>query len=222
MERRRPSERFDFSLDSKQVALLVVLGLVILVLVFALGVIIGRGLQHPEMPAVAAQGEAVESETADPVTETTDLAVAAPETPAGANEAPVLKFYANGASQPVREMPMTRQSASKPARPAAVEESVPKAATKKPAPVVNETKSSSKAVFTIQVSAFQDKNQADQLVSRLKRKGYDAFITRAAIPGKGTWYRVRVGRYASRDEAQAVAATLKRKEGISTYVTLNQ
>ena len=39
--------------------------------------------------------------------------------------------------------------------------------------------------FTIQVSAFQSRAQADHLVSNLKHKGDSAYIAQATIPGKG-------------------------------------
>jgi len=55
--------------------------------------------------------------------------------------------------------------------------------------------------FTIQVSAFREKKNADEIVSRLEDSGYPAFVE--AIPMKGVnWYTVRIGHYASRSDAK--------------------
>jgi len=55
--------------------------------------------------------------------------------------------------------------------------------------------------YTIQVSAFRDQKQADKIVSRLEDAGYPAFVE--SIPMKGeTWYTVRIGHYASRNDAK--------------------
>ena len=37
-------------------------------------------------------------------------------------------------------------------------------------------------------------------------------MAEAEVPGKGTWYRVRVGRFGTRKEAASFGESLKRKE----------
>jgi septal ring-binding cell division protein DamX len=55
--------------------------------------------------------------------------------------------------------------------------------------------------FTIQVSAFRDKKQADEIVGRLEDAGYPAFVE--TIPMKGVnWFTVRIGHYPSRVDAK--------------------
>jgi cell division protein FtsN len=55
--------------------------------------------------------------------------------------------------------------------------------------------------FTVQVSAFRDKKQADEIVGRLADAGYPAFVE--TIPMKGAnWYTVRIGHYPSRVDAK--------------------
>jgi len=39
------------------------------------------------------------------------------------------------------------------------------------------------------------------------------------IPEKGIWYRVRIGRFATRPDAQNIQARLKNSEGISSFIT---
>lgn len=61
--------------------------------------------------------------------------------------------------------------------------------------------SSMQGNYTVQVSAFHEKKQADRIVSRLEDAGYPAFIE--TVPMKGVnWYTVRIGRYPSRTDAK--------------------
>lgn len=68
---------------------------------------------------------------------------------------------------------------------------------------------------TIQVSAFKRGYEASREAARLKAHGLDAKIERESVPGKGTWYRVYVGRFKNRSEARAVADSLKAQGIIS-------
>lgn len=62
-----------------------------------------------------------------------------------------------------------------------------------------------------QVNAFPDERSAKQLVDRLKNKGYNAYVSEVQNKGK-TWYRVNVGRFNSRDEAEKTVEALRAKE----------
>jgi cell division septation protein DedD len=72
--------------------------------------------------------------------------------------------------------------------------------------------------YTIQIGAFQKEEDAKQIVNKLKSKGYPAFIKTADIPGKGTWYRVRVGTFSTRVTAKLYAANLKNAEPSVKFV----
>jgi cell division protein FtsN len=65
--------------------------------------------------------------------------------------------------------------------------------------------------WAIQVAATQDQSKGDQLTAQLEQMGFEAYIVQAAIPGKGTWYRIRVGDYPSREAAEADLDRLKNK-----------
>lgn len=78
--------------------------------------------------------------------------------------------------------------------------------------VRQESRPKSGGGFTVQVASYRDRNDAEGLAQRLARKGYQAFVAEAEIPGKGKWYRVRVGKFGTRKEASAFGENLKRKE----------
>ena len=65
---------------------------------------------------------------------------------------------------------------------------------------------------TIQAASLKDLAEADAMVKKLKGRGYPAYKTIAMVPGKGIWFRIRVGRYSSRDAAADIVGKLK-KEG---------
>jgi|SRR5208282_1923229 len=62
--------------------------------------------------------------------------------------------------------------------------------------------------YNIQIQAVMDKSGADEMVSRLKTLGYAAQEVKVALNGQ-TWYRVRIGPYASADEATAAQNKLR-------------
>lgn len=72
--------------------------------------------------------------------------------------------------------------------------------------------------YTVNVGSFREMVRAERLRKELEEKGYKAFIAKAAIPKKGTWYRVSVGRFPSRAEAEAFSRTLKEKDRLSSFV----
>ena len=71
--------------------------------------------------------------------------------------------------------------------------------------------------YTVQVAAFKKEKDADNLVKKLKGRGYDAYRTLTKIEGRGIWFRVRVGKYKNRSEAQWAANKLK-KSGMRPMV----
>jgi DedD protein len=73
--------------------------------------------------------------------------------------------------------------------------------------------------WTVQINAVPDPRSAQIWVDRLKNKGYNAYSSEVLNKGK-TWYRVRVGRYGSREEAEKIEQTLRTKENfIKAFVT---
>ncbi len=58
--------------------------------------------------------------------------------------------------------------------------------------------------FTVQISAHRDRKQAERQVSSLESHGLDARVEKAVVPGKGIWYRVRLGKNLTKSEATAI------------------
>jgi len=51
--------------------------------------------------------------------------------------------------------------------------------------------------YCFQVSSWKNKSKAESEVIRLKRNGHNAFIAEVNLPGRGLWYRVRIGYFNS-------------------------
>lgn len=102
-----------------------------------------------------------------------------------------------------------------------VAEAAPEEATSEEAPSARKSKekSSSAGRFTVQVSAFQDKAVADALAEDFRRRGHKVHVKHEEIPGRGSWYRVQVGRLDSRDEAASLRARIKQSDGYDGFVT---
>jgi cell division septation protein DedD len=65
-------------------------------------------------------------------------------------------------------------------------------------------------VWSVQVNAFIHQKEANNLAQRMKTTGHDAFIVSTRVKGR-TWYRVRVGRFETRGEAEKLLRTLQTK-----------
>jgi DedD protein len=113
---------------------------------------------------------------------------------------------------------LTRTPAEKPAE--TQSEQRPGESASKPVSSRNETEAGAESaeakinakMWSVQVNSYPDAKSANDLIDRLKNKGYNAFVTEANVKGK-TWYRVRVGRFASREEAEKTENALKNNEG---------
>lgn len=110
---------------------------------------------------------------------------------------------ANEARQPVKTEPAPKAEAAKPA-PAPAARPEPKKAEEKPAKKSSATDGKG---FYVQVLATSSERNAEKLVKELSAKGYPAY--KVSVSQKaGTLWRVRVGNYATRDEARGVQGTL--------------
>jgi DedD protein len=72
--------------------------------------------------------------------------------------------------------------------------------------------------FTLQLSAFQTREEADRFAARLRDRGYAPYIVAAEVPKKGTWYRVRMGSFPSKDAATRYLTDFKRETQLDAFV----
>jgi DedD protein len=79
---------------------------------------------------------------------------------------------------------------------------------------------SPKLRYTIQVSSHQERQAAEDDVKRMKQNGFAAFIVASELPGKGKWFRVRLGSFTSRDAAEKLQKTVNAKVGTSSIIVM--
>jgi len=221
----------EIQLRGKQLVFLAMSATVVAVVIFLCGVMVGRGVPT----ARQAVAEPIEAD-ADVLTPPGDTGAAAtasgePTDTAGAGPAP-LEYPELVSEQPPADRPL---KPSPPARPFAVETAVARADTLRRATTARaaEKDNAAKAAratgtgppaaagaggFQVQVAAYQREGDATAVRDRLARKGFPAFVT-TATTSAGTWFRVRVGGYETRNEAQTVATRLKREEQLEPWVT---
>ena len=75
-----------------------------------------------------------------------------------------------------------------------------------------------KTKFSIQVGAFQSRENAETLAARLKEKGYAARLVPLVSWSKKILYTVRMGEYPTRREAEEKAETFSDKENLPSTV----
>jgi len=72
--------------------------------------------------------------------------------------------------------------------------------------------------FVVQVAAVNDRSEADTIARRLASKGYPTFVT---TPPNGVpkMFRVRIGKYPTRREAETIAARLEKEDQFKPWIT---
>jgi cell division septation protein DedD len=71
--------------------------------------------------------------------------------------------------------------------------------------------------YAVQVAAVNARSEADSIAKRLSAKGYSAYVEDPR--GTQKMFRVRVGTFKSRSDAQTVADKLKKEEKFKPWVT---
>jgi cell division septation protein DedD len=74
--------------------------------------------------------------------------------------------------------------------------------------------------WAVQVLATPDRGIGTVWMEKLKGKGYDAFVVEAEIDGK-TWYRVRLGNFKTRRDAETLGALVRLREGFHDAFVAN-
>jgi cell division septation protein DedD len=106
--------------------------------------------------------------------------------------------------------PSAKEPAKEPARAAAP-------AIPPPAPAAASSNEPAGQGFAVQIAALNVRSEADAIAKRLSSKGYAAYVMTAN--GTPSVFRVRVGKFNTRREAETVAAKLQKEEQFKPWVT---
>jgi len=233
----------EIQLDGKQLVFLFMAATVVSVVVFLLGVMVGRNVRLPA-PAIAA---ASTDQSVDPTVDPTADPTVTGQSVSGAGTTERIPLSAQEtltyaerleAPEPVREsladptaaIARTPGRGSEP-RPEAVSERAapaPKAPATVPAraPARTPEPAVQNASFTeppgngyvVQVLAAVKREEAENLARRLTAKGYPTFVSvgDAKVPAK---FRVRVGKYSDKREADRIFRRLEQEERFKPWLT---
>jgi cell division septation protein DedD len=75
------------------------------------------------------------------------------------------------------------------------------------------------ARFTLQLSSFQDRSEANSFITKLVTAGYKPYVVASEVEGRGVFYRVRIGEYEAHGDALAAKSDFERRQHIIAYVT---
>ena len=73
--------------------------------------------------------------------------------------------------------------------------------------------------YTIQVKAFRSQKEAAKFVNALKNAGHSPYMLTTEIPGRGMFYRVRLGKFRTLADASQHQSDFENLEGFKTIVT---
>lgn len=73
--------------------------------------------------------------------------------------------------------------------------------------------------YTVQVVAYRTRPAAEEMERKLREGGFEAYVVSISGDDGRTTYRVRVGSFATRGEAQQMAERLRSERSLSPYVT---
>lgn len=184
--------------------------------------------QQKELQALRQQAKKARAKAATDISPTTEVGD--------------LTFYTDLPKQPVKPQPLS-QPVTSPNRPASTAPSPTPSSqpptTPAPAPTPGATGSDkmvasiiqreldrkpaapqpAKGVsYYVQVASFRHAKDAAGIQKRLQGAGFTSRIRRAEIAGRGTWYRLQVGPYASRDAADAARVQLGNQQRLKGIV----
>jgi cell division septation protein DedD len=233
-------DKIEISLDGRQVFYLFFGGAVIACLVFVLGVMVGRRVEarsHVDRAAATSasrdplaaldQMDASDQDTsfrtslgAGSGSGAVDPAVAAIEKTKAAAEAakvaPPPPAPAPAVAAKPADKPADKVADKKPKKPDA-EAAADAPAAEPPAAAPAADPDAGK--FTLQLSSFKDKTEAESFMADMKSAGFKTYVVEADVDGKGTFFRVRVGHYDSYQSALDAKASFESKVNKIAYVT---
>jgi cell division septation protein DedD len=217
----------EIQLNGKQLVFLFMAATVASVVIFLCGVLVGRGVRAERGATVA---DAIPTSPGGPDTAPAPQqpATAQPPTPTGSDPTAAapppavddLSYFnrLEKQKQPKEVLKPPPDQAARQDKPSsAPQNTAPPAARTPPPPVPNEppAKASPPAAdlsgdFAVQVAALNARGEADAIARRLASKGYASYVV---PPGNGAvMYRVRVGHFKTRRDAEPVFEKLKEEQ----------
>jgi DedD protein len=214
---RRDDDGFhEIQLSGKQLVFLFMATTVVSVVIFLCGVLVGRGVRTERMVdaaepiASAATPASAPAPAPAPPSSAAGPPAAEPPPPATEDD---LTYHKRLESD---KAPVEKLKADKSRQPAAPPKPAPPAAASVPAPASHAA--GRPGVWVVQVVALKDRAAASAVVDRLSGKGYPAFLVTPA-PDAPVIYRVQVGRYDDRGEAEQTARRLKKEEQFNPWIS---
>jgi DedD protein len=210
-----PDDGFhEIHLSGKQLVFLFMATTVVSVVIFLCGVLVGRGVraQQEAGPDSAIAGAVAPTEMETPVSDTGPPAAEPPSPPDEGELSYKRRLESETPTPEVLQKP-------EPERPRAPSRREPAPPPAPAAAAADRTAGSARpGTWVVQVHALRDREVASQLVRRLAGKGYPAFLV-APASGAPAIYRVQVGRFTDRAEAENVVLRLKKEEQFNSWVT---
>lgn len=216
----------EIHLSGKQLVFLFMATTVVSVVIFLLGVLVGRGVpsrqahdqvSDPLAGAVSAASAPAAAPSSVPEQTAAEAAPPSDAPPVPDETDDVLSYTKRLESDASAVESLSPRAEQR--RPAPEPSTRPAARTTSAAAASSQTLAGSPqpGTWVVQVHALRDRSVAAGIVQRLAAKGYPAFLV-AAGPPTGA-YKVQVGRYKDRDEAQKVIERLKKEEQFKPWIT---
>ena len=185
-------------------------GLVLVILGFGLGLVVGAAREEPELVLrhLAGESKEVPAPAASPAPTPPADSSPAGEPPPAATPAPARPMSEPAPAAPSAEAGRESARAPAAAKPLVTPNRPPPVSSPPPAPGQR---------FSVQVGSFAESAEAEKLADHLRRKGMLVFVVAATGPRDSRW-RVRVGPIESRAEANRVAERLKTSDKLPTWV----
>jgi cell division septation protein DedD len=72
--------------------------------------------------------------------------------------------------------------------------------------------------YQLQVSSFRTQEEASAFADQLRARGHKAYVIEAKVPSRGTWYRVRIGPFATQHAAASYRTTFEQREHVVPFI----
>ncbi len=219
---RKVDDGYQFRIEGGRLALLGVGAGLVLLLVFLLGVLVGRHQGQGATPGALPRSGAVVAapKDAEPVPEPEPEAAPAPAPPLGAADLRFYKELKEPEGSPLPPEPAVAPRSAPPAPPVPAAPAVPGGPSPVPVrePAPPPVVPASSPVFTVQVGSFHDRAAAEELAQRVGAPGLQVQVVASVVSGR-TWYRVQAGRFDTRAAAEAHYRDRLRARGVEGFVT---